>query len=178
MLDKIAEPEKAHELVNDIKGFFGVDGCRFVVAVSEDAIAVFERRGIPVRDAFDSAFSEMVRMDAFTLEESRRWIGAAAAGVPEPLSCLCHCLSGDLPRDLRRGTVDMIDVVRETGSRDVGSATARMVELECTAPAFAARRASARRQSGGRRSRRRPAADRRGADAGRPGRARRSARPR
>lgn len=139
-LDKIAEPDKAHEFVNDIKGIFGIDGCLFLVAVSEDAISAFERRGIPVRDAFDSAFSEMVRMDAFTIEESRRWMGRRLLGVPEPFSRLCHCLSGGLPRDLRRSTVDMIDVVRETGSRDLGSVAALMVEreLDRKAHAFAA----------------------------------------
>jgi hypothetical protein len=139
-LDKIAEPEKAHEFVNDIKGIFGVDGCLFLVAVSEDAISAFERRGIPVRDAFDSAFSEMVRMDPFTLAESRRWMSRRLVGVPEPFSCLCHCLSGGLPRDLRRSTVDMIDAVRETGSRDLESVAAVMIdrELDRKAHAFAA----------------------------------------
>lgn len=139
-LDKIAEPEKAHEFVNDIKGIFGVDGCLFLVAVSEDAMSAFERRGIPVRDAFDSAFSEMVRMDPFTLAESRRWLSRRLVGVPEPFSCLCHCLSGGLPRDLRRSTVDMIDAVRETGARDLASVTAEMIEreLDRKAHAFAA----------------------------------------
>lgn len=139
-LDKIAEPEKAHEFVNDIKGIFGIDGCLFLVAVSEDAISAFERRGIPVRDAFDSAFSEMVRMDAFTLAESRRWMARRLVGVPEPFSCLCHCLSGGLPRDLRRSTVDMLDAVRETGARDLASVAAVMIdrELDRKAHAFAA----------------------------------------
>jgi hypothetical protein len=139
-LDKIAEPEKAHEFVNDIKGIFGVDGCLFLVAVSDDAIAAFERRGIPVRDAFDSAFSEMVRMDAFTLAESRRWLDRRLVGVPEPFGCLCHCLSGGLPRDLRRSTVDMIDAARQTGDHDLESVAALMIdrELDRKAHAFAA----------------------------------------
>lgn len=139
-LDKIAEPEKAHEFVNDIKGIFGVEGCLFLVAVSEDAISAFERRGIPVRDAFDSAFSEMIRMDAFTLAESRRWLSRRLVGVPEPFSCLCHCLSGGLPRDLRRSTIDMIDAVRETGERDLTPIATLMIdrELDRKAHAFAA----------------------------------------
>ncbi|MCT2588209.1 hypothetical protein [Actinophytocola gossypii] len=139
-LDKIAEPEKAHEFVNDIKGIFGVEGCLFLVAVSEDAISAFERRGLPVRDAFDSAFSEMIRMDPFTLEESRRWMGRRLLGVPVPFSCLCHCLSGGLPRDLRRSTVDMINISQATDSRDLESITAAMVglELDRKAHAFAA----------------------------------------
>ena len=139
-LDKIAQPDKAHEFINDVKGIFGIEGCLFLVAVSDDAISAFERRGIPVRDAFDSAFSEMVRMDTFTLAESRRWMGRRLVGVPEPFSHLCHCLSGGLPRDLRRSTIDMIDAVRETGSTDLASVTAAMVgrELDRKAHAFAA----------------------------------------
>jgi hypothetical protein len=139
-LDKIADADKAHEFVNDVKGIFGIEGCLFLVAVSDDAIAAFERRGIPVRDAFDSAFSEMIRMDAFTIAESRRWMSRRLLGVPEPFGYLCHCMSGGLPRDLRRSTIDMIDAVRETGTRDLESVAAVMVEreLDRKAHAFAA----------------------------------------
>ncbi|TVT39789.1 hypothetical protein FNH05_23780, partial [Amycolatopsis rhizosphaerae] len=62
-LDKIASPEHAQELINDIKGIFDVRGCLFLVSVSDDAIIAFERRGIPARDAFDSAFTEMIRLE-------------------------------------------------------------------------------------------------------------------
>lgn len=139
-LDKIAEPDKANEFVNDIKGIFGVDGCLFLVAVSEDAISAFERRGISVRDAFDSAFSEMVRMDSFTLAESRRWMGRRLRGLQEPFGCLCHCLSGGLARDLRRTTIDMIDAVSETHAFDLESVTDSLLdrELDRKAQAFAA----------------------------------------
>src|SRR5262249_12706577 len=59
---------------------------------------------------------------------------------PEPFSCLCHCLSGGLPRDLRRSTIDMIDAVRETGSRDLESIAKVMInrELDRKSHAFAA----------------------------------------
>ncbi|WP_431905381.1 P-loop NTPase fold protein [Amycolatopsis thermoflava] len=109
-LDKIAEPEKAQELINDIKGVFDVPGCLFLVSVSDDAIVSFERRGIPARDAFDSAFSEMVRLDNFTPDDTRNWISRRVLGLPEQFVCLCHCLSGGLPRDLRRTVVELLDV--------------------------------------------------------------------
>lgn len=139
-LDKIAQPEKAHEFINDVKGIFGVEGCLFLVAVSDDALATFERRGIPVRDAFDSAFTEMVRVDNFTLDESRRWLSRRLIGVPEQFSHLCHCLSGGLPRDLRRSTIDMIDAAREAEHRDLATIVAIMVdrELDRKGHAFAA----------------------------------------
>ncbi|GAB3453859.1 P-loop NTPase fold protein [Actinophytocola sediminis] len=139
-LDKIAEPDRANEFVNDIKGIFGVDGCLFLVAVSEDAMSAFERRGIPVRDEFDSAFSEMVRLEPFTVAESRRWMSRRLLGLQVPFSCLCHCLSGGLPRDLRRSTIHLIDTLRETDARDLESVAALMVrrELAGKAHAFAA----------------------------------------
>jgi DNA polymerase III delta prime subunit len=139
-LDKISQADKAHEFINDIKGIFGVNGCVFLVSVSDDAIAAFERRGIPVRDAFDSAFSEMVRMDGFMLEESKRWLGRRLLGVPEQFSYLCHCMSGGIPRDLRRTAIDMVDAIEGDQPRDLGAIARVMVdrELERKAHAFAA----------------------------------------
>jgi hypothetical protein len=109
-LDKIGEPEKAQQFINDIKGVFGVAGCLFFVSVSDDAVLNFEQRGLGIRDAFDSAFSEMVRLDHFTLDESRLWVALRITGVTEQFCYLCHCLSGGLPRDLQRYTIEMVDV--------------------------------------------------------------------
>jgi hypothetical protein len=109
-LDKIGEPEKAQQFINDIKGVFGVAGCLFFVSVSDDAVLNFEQRGLGIRDAFDSAFSEMVRLEHFTLDESRLWVALRITGVTEQFCYLCHCLSGGLPRDLQRYTIEMVDV--------------------------------------------------------------------
>ncbi|NIH86842.1 hypothetical protein [Amycolatopsis granulosa] len=134
-LDKIADPQKAQELVNDIKGVFDVPGCLFLVSVSDDAVVSFERRGIPARDAFDSAFSEMVRLDNFTPEDSRAWISRRVPGLPEQFGCLCHCLSGGLPRDLRRTVVELLDI---PAGQTLSAVAALLVqrELERKAHAF------------------------------------------
>ncbi len=139
-LDKIAEPAQAHELVNDIKGIFDVPNCLFLVSVSEDAMSAFERRGIPVRDAFDSAFTQMVRMDHFTLAESRRWLSRRLLGVPEQFTHLLHCLSGGLPRELRRATIELVDIVAEDGRGDLAYVTGVLLgrELDRKAHAFVA----------------------------------------
>ncbi|SEC06144.1 KAP family P-loop domain-containing protein [Amycolatopsis tolypomycina] len=109
-LDKIGEPEKAYQFINDIKAIFDVPGCLFFVSVSDDAVLNFEQRGLAVRDAFDSAFSEMIRLEHFTMDESRLWIALRLIGLPEQFGCLCHCVSGGLPRDLKRYTIEMIDM--------------------------------------------------------------------
>ncbi|UVS78422.1 hypothetical protein [Actinokineospora sp. UTMC 2448] len=109
-LDKIADPDEAHSFLNDIKGIFGVRHCVYLVSVSEDALTAFERRGMPARDAFDSAFTSMIRVDPFTLGESQRWLAYRAIGIPKPFIWLCHCLSGGLPRDLARVAIAVHDL--------------------------------------------------------------------
>ncbi|ANN17585.1 hypothetical protein SD37_19325 [Amycolatopsis orientalis] len=113
-LDKIGEPEKAHQFINDVKGVFDVPGCLFFVSVSDDAVLGFEQRGLGVRDAFDSAFSEMVRLEPFTLDESRLWVALRLRGISEQFCYLAHCLSGGLPRDLKRCAVEMVDLANES----------------------------------------------------------------
>ena len=139
-LDKIADPAQAHELVNDIKGIFEIPHCQFLVSVSEDAMSAFERRGIPVRDAFDSAFTQMVRMDHFTLAESRRWLSRRLLGVPEQFAYLLHSLSGGLPRELRRVTIELVDIVAEDECGDLAHVTGVLLdrELDRKAHAFVA----------------------------------------
>lgn len=109
-LDKISDPEEAHQFLNEIKGVFGVKHCLFLVSVSDDALTAFERRGMPARDAFDSAFTTMINVKPFTLEQSETWLAQRALGIPKPFVWLCHCLSGGLPRDLGRVAIALHDL--------------------------------------------------------------------
>lgn len=129
-LDKIGEPEKSHQFINDVKGIFDVTGCLFLVSVSDDAITNFEQRGVAVRDAFDSAFSEMVRLESFTLDESRLWISSRLVGISEQFCHLSHCLSGGLPRDLRRYTIEMLDVTADTYTPTLRTVTDTLLRRE------------------------------------------------
>ncbi|MCP3800047.1 transcriptional regulator [Allokutzneria sp. A3M-2-11 16] len=103
-LDKILSPESAQEFVNEVKALFSIDvpGCLFLVSVSEDALAAFERRGLPVRDAFDSAFDTIFRVDYLGLDDARALLRSRVLGMSEPFVCLCHSVSGGLPRELIR----------------------------------------------------------------------------
>ncbi|GAA3575601.1 hypothetical protein GCM10022222_70310 [Amycolatopsis ultiminotia] len=103
-LDKIVSPDLAQDFVNEVKALFGLDvpGFLFLVSVSEDALASFERRGLPVRDTFDSAFDAILRLDYLTLGDSCRLLNSRILWFPEPFACLCHSLSGGLPRELIR----------------------------------------------------------------------------
>ena len=117
-LDKISDPADAQTFLNEIKGIFGVRWCLFLVSVSEDALTAFERRGIPIRDTFDSAFTTMIHIAPFTLAESRTWLAQRAIGIPEPFVCLCHCLSGGLPRELGRTATTLHDLYTEAKDSD------------------------------------------------------------
>lgn len=106
-LDKMESDEAAREFLNNVKGVFGVPGCYFLVSVSEDAMSAFERRGLPLRDVFDSAFDEIQRVGYLTLDQSRAVLGGRVTGLPVPFQCLCHCLAAGLPRDLIRVTREL-----------------------------------------------------------------------
>jgi hypothetical protein len=101
-LDKIGTPEQAEQFLNEIKGIFGIPHVYFMVSVSDDALSAFERRGLPLRDAFDSSFDEIIGVDPLTYPESRRLLYRRVIGLTEPYVALCHCLSGGLARDLIR----------------------------------------------------------------------------
>jgi hypothetical protein len=101
-LDKIGTPDQAERFLNEIKGIFGIPHVYFMVSVSDDALTSFERRGLPLRNAFDSSFDEMIHVRPLTYAESRRLLYRRVIGLTEPYVALCHCLSGGLARDLIR----------------------------------------------------------------------------
>lgn len=101
-LDKLT-PDDARSFLNGLKAIFGLDNTHFLVSVSEDAMSDFERRGLPIRDAFDSSLDEVARIDELTVEESMRLLSECGNyDFPQSFGALCHCLSGGLPRELLR----------------------------------------------------------------------------
>lgn len=127
-LDKIVAPDAAQDFVNEVKALFNLDvpGFLFLVSVSEDALAAFERRGLPVRDAFDSAFDVIFRVEYLKLGDARQVLSRRVLGLPDPFVCLCHCLSGGLPRELIRvarqvisGSGPLADVARRVVADDL-----------------------------------------------------------
>jgi hypothetical protein len=101
-LDKIEDAETAQQFLNEIKTIFGVEGCIYLVSVSEEAMSSFERRGFAFRDVFDSAFDEVLRIDPLPFAQSKRLLHRRVVGLAPPYLALCHCLSGGLARDLLR----------------------------------------------------------------------------
>ena len=122
-LDKIGAPEQAERFLNEIKGIFGIPHLYFMVSVSDDALTSFERRGLPLRDAFDSSFDEIIQVGPLSYTESRRLLYRRVIGLTEPYVALCHCLAGGLARDLIRAA-RQIGRASETFAGDSGPETA------------------------------------------------------
>jgi Cdc6-like AAA superfamily ATPase len=106
-LDKLVTGDRAEEFLNGIKVLFAARDCSFILTVSDNAFAQFARRGMPVRDVFDSSLDDVVWVEHLTFLEARRLSRARLSqGQTEEMSdtqlLVCHCLSGGLPRDFLR----------------------------------------------------------------------------
>lgn len=109
-LDKMGSWNSAETFINEIKAIFspGEKGCMYLVSVSEEALSSFEQEGIAVRDAFNSAFDDVVRVNYLSLSESQRILRSRVLGMSLPFEYLCYCLSGGLPRELVREAQSII----------------------------------------------------------------------
>ena len=110
-LDKISSNDKAYRFLNEIKGIFDIKNCYYLVSVSENAMCNFNRRGMPFRDAFDSSFDDIISVNYFNFESSKKLIERRIIGMPVPFICLCYLMSGGLARDLIRVYRDLIDIL-------------------------------------------------------------------
>jgi hypothetical protein len=114
-LDKIDSDEDAQRFLNVIKAVFGVPNCFFLISVSEEAAANFERRGMPFRDAFDSAFDEILRVHHLDLAGAERLLRKRTLETSLPFVAVCHILSGGVARDLVRVARTMF-ALRDSGT--------------------------------------------------------------
>jgi energy-coupling factor transporter ATP-binding protein EcfA2 len=134
-LDKISQTDELVEMVNALKDLFHIQGVHFVVSVSTDALHSFEQRGLSARDAFDSSFDTIVRVNPLSLDESVRVIAARAEGFPTLVSAFCHAWSGGLPRDLLRVARRCVEVQRSQNGAFSIETLARTVMAEDIAAA-------------------------------------------
>jgi hypothetical protein len=105
-LDKLADDD-AKDFLTGLKVLFTIRGCSFLLTLSQDASAQFARRGMAIRDVFDSSLDSVTIVRALTYPEARRLVqtrGTAAETdeISDTQVLLCFLLSGGLPRDLLR----------------------------------------------------------------------------
>jgi hypothetical protein len=128
-LDRIADPQAAEMLLNQVKATFRVPGCIYLISVSEEALAQFERRISTARTAVDTAFDEVVWLPELSLQESIALLERRVTGFPRAFLALCHCLSGGIPRDLVRAARSLID----TGNDELEPLVRAVISNETTA---------------------------------------------
>lgn len=114
-LDKMADPAQVISVINGLKDLFHIPGAHFVVSVSDDAMRSFATRGIPVRDAFDSAFDTVIEIPHLTAQESRLLLQARVRLFPDAIALFCHAWSGGVPRDLIRVARSCIAIPHKLG---------------------------------------------------------------
>ena len=133
-MDKMESSETAEAFLNEVKSVFGVEGCYFLVSVSENAVSAFDRRGLPFRDVFDSSFdgshaapAAVGRLDA-AAARPRSGAGARVHRLgPLPLGRAC---TRSAPRDAppqppgQRGRSGAFDRRRLPPARDGRAHTA------------------------------------------------------
>lgn len=105
-LDKLADSD-AKNFLTGLKVLFTIRDCSFILTISEDASAQFARRGMAIRDVFDSSLDSVTIVQALTYPESRRLVQTRGAAtetdqISDTQVLLCFLLSGGLPRDLLR----------------------------------------------------------------------------
>lgn len=144
-LDKM-EDETARKFLNEIKVVFRVPGCFFMISISEDAMSYFERRGLPIRDVFDSSFDDVIWVPYLPFDGSRSLLARRIVGLPQPFVCLVHCLSGGLPRDLIRAARNLVGMPRGT---TIGRAATKMSQVALGSKLNGARVAARRFRSEG-----------------------------
>jgi hypothetical protein len=108
-LDKLESDTKASDFLNEIKAIFGIQRVYYLISVSENAMSNFERRGLPFRDAFDSAFDDVIHVPYLKFRMARRLLGERVVGMPVQFQALCFVLSGGLARELIRTSRDLIN---------------------------------------------------------------------
>jgi hypothetical protein len=137
-------PEAAQQFLNEIKMIFSIPHCFFFISVSENALSSFERRGLSVRDAFDSAFDDIRYIDYLTLDGSRAILFRRVLSLPGQYYSLCHALSAGLPRDLIRVTRTMLELAEKNPNRNrmeeiAGKLIKTEIEQKIRAASIAAR---------------------------------------
>jgi Cdc6-like AAA superfamily ATPase len=130
-VDRIVDPELAERFLNELKAIFGTRDCIYVISVSEEALANFERRVVRTRTAFDSAFDDIIRLRTLTVSESVEMLRRRMTGVPDGFLLLCHFIAGGMPRDVVRAARTMLDIHREQpGASTLPEAATKVITRE------------------------------------------------
>ncbi len=123
-LDKISSSESGQQFLNETKSIFGIQGCFYLVSVSDNAMSNFERRGITFRDEFDTSFDNVFAMEFPSISYSQQLLRRRVIGLSLPFVYFCYVQSGGLPRDLIRVCREIAGLAKEEHGDDLHLAKA------------------------------------------------------
>jgi type II secretory pathway pseudopilin PulG len=127
-LDKMASVDEAQRFLNDVKSLFGQPRTYYLISLSDDAMSAFERRGLPLRDVFESVFDDVLRVEPLNFDEAVQLLRRRVVGMAPPFVGLCYVLSGGLPRELIRTAREAVAVAQKpTGSAELGAVASQLV---------------------------------------------------
>ncbi len=140
-LNRIPDAETAERFIERIRPVFGIPGVVYLVAVSEEVLARFERRVSDQESGVEATFDDIIRLDEFGLDDTLALLRRRVTGFPDLFIALCHCLSGGVPRDSIRAARALVDARREVGRNDIADITAGVVhhQLQTYRSGFLAR---------------------------------------
>jgi hypothetical protein len=142
-MDKMESDKKAQSFLNDIKALFNLRKCFYLIAVSESAMASFERRGIKFRDVFDSCFDDILYVDHMDLQAAEHLLVQRAPNLPFAFICLCFLMSGGLARDLIRALRRVFDLAdAHPADKSISFVSARLVARDLRSKINAATKAA------------------------------------
>jgi hypothetical protein len=70
-LDKLSSGDEAERFLTGIKVLFSIRNCSFLLTISENAAAQFARRGMPIRDVFDSSLDTVIIVRPLNFSRNR-----------------------------------------------------------------------------------------------------------
>lgn len=101
-MDKISSSADAQKFLNEIKAIFNITGCVYLVSISDNALSTFDRRGIGLRDEFDTTFDFVLALGVPDLNYAKELIWRRVIGMPMAFIYLTYIFSGGIPRDVIR----------------------------------------------------------------------------
>jgi len=131
-LDRIQPAEDAEKFLNEIKAIFDVQGCLFILTVSDEALREADLAPVGARGVFDSAIDEVVRCEPLDQQLAARLLEPRVVGVPLPFVGLFNALAGGIPRDLVRTARAGIIVTADSdrANQSLHMTTQRLVRRE------------------------------------------------
>jgi len=106
-LDKITDDKELRDFIRNAKSVFDLEGVRYFLSISEDALASFNLGSISGKNEFDSSFDHVVRLKHLELKDAIKItkqyvVDKFRIALDEKATAIIGILSFGVPRDIIR----------------------------------------------------------------------------